>query len=109
MYACCADAEDATPADAVSPEPVAPPCQVEMVVVKDDSEQDGPPPTKVESEPAGAAVSTRASFCSRLFASLRLDEKEADVFTVRAQVVLITLAMGVAEIDDCTLRAPLAV
>ena len=76
-----------------------------MVVVKDDSEQDGPPPTKVESEPAGAAVSTRASFCSRLFASLRLDEKEADVFTVRAQVVLITLAMGVAEIDDCTLLA----
>ena len=50
-------------------------------------------------------MSTRASFCSRLFASLGLDEKEADVFTVRAQVVLITLAMGVAEIDDCTLLA----
>ena len=94
MYAFCVGAEDATPADAMSPsDPVAPAIQVELVVkdgsedaptptevVKQDSE-DGPPPTEVESEPAGAVASTRASFCSRLAALA-----EARYASFRAQV-----------------------
>ena len=103
-------------AEVSSSEPVAPPIRVEMVVVKQDLEdcrplineesEDGPLLTEVErGEPARAAASTRTSFSSRLAASLGLEDKDADIFIVRAQVALITLAMGVAEIDDSALLA----
>ena len=98
-----------------SSEPLAPPIRVEMVVVKQDSEdcrplikeesEVGALLTEVTREPAKAAASTRASFSSRLAASLGLEGREADIFIVRAQVALITLAMGVAEIDDSALLA----